>query len=250
MRIVCLTWLCALGLATVSHAADSAPQHILKVTAPDKAAYVRLFQMGLDLPEALPGPDVLVVGTDAEKLWLEAQGYTVSYQLRDATRYSATRALAAGAASMGGFRTLSECNAAIDSMVTNYPAIVSAKLNIGTTATLLPLIREGNIRAIAQWGRAREADLPDVPTMIESGFPGLSLGFWVGLWAPAGTPAPIVDDLNRATNAALGSPDMQAAMQRLGVAPSIGSVKDFAGDETGEAPKWADIVKVAGVQID
>ena len=63
------------------------------------------------------------------------------------------------------------------------------QLNIGTTSTLLPLIREGKIRAIAQWGTKREADLPDVPTMIESGFPGLSLGFWTGLWAPAGTPA-------------------------------------------------------------
>ena len=124
------------------------------------------------------------------------------------------------------------------------------QLNIGTTATLLPLIREGKIRAIAQWGRSRETDLPDVPTMIESGFPGLSLGFWVGLWAPTGTPAPIVDELNRVTNAALGSPEMQAAMQRLGVSPSIGSVKDFAGFIAGEAPKWADIVKAAGVQID
>ena len=54
------------------------------------------------------------------------------------------------------------------------------QLNIGTTSTLLPLIREGKIRAIAQWGKSREPDLPDVPTMIESGFPGLSLGFWVG----------------------------------------------------------------------
>src|SRR6476661_318167 len=89
------------------------------------------------------------------------------------------------------------------------------QLNIGTTSTLLPLIREGKIRAIAQWGKSRETDLPDVPTMIESGFPGLSLGFWVGLWAPTGTPAPIVDELNRATNAALGSPEMHAAMQRL-----------------------------------
>ena len=54
------------------------------------------------------------------------------------------------------------------------------QLNIGTSSTLLPLIREGKIRAIAQWGKSRETDLPDVPTMIESGFPGLSLGFWVG----------------------------------------------------------------------
>ena len=122
-------------------------------------------------------------------------------------------------------------------------------VNIGTIATLLPLIREGKIRAIAQWGKSREADLPDVPTMIESGFPGLSLGFWVGLWAPAGTPAAIIDELNRAANAALGSAEMKTSMTRLGIAPSIGSVQDFAAFIADETPKWADIVRVAGVQI-
>jgi len=122
------------------------------------------------------------------------------------------------------------------------------QINIGTTSTLLPLIRQGKVRAIAQWGRTREADLPDVPTMIESGFPGLSLGFWVGLWAPAGTPEAIVNKLNGAANAALGSPEMKAAMQRLGIAPSIGSPKEFADFIAEEAPKWADIVKASGVQ--
>ena len=122
-------------------------------------------------------------------------------------------------------------------------------LNIGTTATLLPLIREGKIRAIAQWGRTREADLPEVPTMIESGFPGLSLGFWVGLWAPAGTPAPIVDRLNAAANAALRSPEMTTSLRRLGVAPSLGSVADFAAFIADETPKWAKIVRESGVQV-
>jgi tripartite-type tricarboxylate transporter receptor subunit TctC len=123
------------------------------------------------------------------------------------------------------------------------------QLNIGTTSTLLPLIREGKIRAIAQWGKAREADLPDVPTMIESGFPGLSLGFWAGLWAPAGTPATIVERLNGAANAALGSTEMGDSMRRLGIAPSIGSVKNFANFIADEAPKWADIVAKSGVQV-
>ena len=123
-------------------------------------------------------------------------------------------------------------------------------VNIGTSSTLLPLIREGKIRAIAQWGKSREADLPDVPTMIESGFPGLSLGFWVGLWAPAGTPAAIVEQLNAATNAALGSPEMLASMQRLGIAPSIGTVKDFADFIADETPRWAEIVRVSGTQIE
>ena len=124
------------------------------------------------------------------------------------------------------------------------------QINIGTGSTLLPLIREGKIRAIAQWGKSREADLPDVPTMIESGFPGLSLGFWVGLWAPAATPRPIVDELNRAANAALGSPQMKDSMARLGIAPSIGSVKDFEAFIADEAPRWAEIVKASGTQIE
>jgi len=122
-------------------------------------------------------------------------------------------------------------------------------VNIGTTATLLPLIREGKIRAIAQWGTTREADLPEVPTMIESGFPGLSLGFWAGLWAPAGTPATVVDTLNGTTNRVLDRPDTRAAMQRLGVAPRIGSPKDFADFIADEAPKWRRIVEASGVQV-
>src|SRR6185437_8835145 len=123
------------------------------------------------------------------------------------------------------------------------------QLNIGTTSTLLPLIREGKIRAIAQWGKTREADLPDVPTMIESGFPGLSLGFWCGLWAPTGTPAAVIEKLNGAANAALDSTEMRASMTRLGIAPSIGSTRDFAVFIADEAPKWANIVAASGVNV-
>jgi tripartite-type tricarboxylate transporter receptor subunit TctC len=125
----------------------------------------------------------------------------------------------------------------------------SIQVNIGTTATLLPLIREGRIRAIAQWGPSREPELPDVPTMIESGFPGLSLGFWAGLWAPAGTPQAIIDTLNASTNRVLDMPQTRQAMQRLGVAPRIGSPKDFADFIAAEAPKWKRIVEASGVQI-
>jgi tripartite-type tricarboxylate transporter receptor subunit TctC len=122
-------------------------------------------------------------------------------------------------------------------------------VNIGTLSTLLPLIREGKVRAIAVWGRSREADLPDVPTMIESGFPGLSLGFWVGLWAPAGTPEAVIVKLNRVTNAALNSPGMKASMANLGVEGRPGSSQEFAGFVIDEAPKWAEIVKASGVPV-
>jgi tripartite-type tricarboxylate transporter receptor subunit TctC len=123
------------------------------------------------------------------------------------------------------------------------------QLNIGTTSTLLPLIRQGKLRAIAQWGEKSEADLPDVQTMIEAGFKGLSLGFWAGLWAPAGTPEPIIARLNAAANAALRSPEMQASMTRLGIAPRPGSPSEFAAFIAAEAPKWAEIVRDSGVQV-
>jgi tripartite-type tricarboxylate transporter receptor subunit TctC len=123
-------------------------------------------------------------------------------------------------------------------------------LNIGTAATLVPLIQEGKLRAISVWGPRRFPELPDVPTMMESGFPGLSLWFWSGLWVPAGTPAAIVDKLNATTNAALRSPEMQASMDKLGIEATIGSPQDFAAFITAEAPKWARIVEASGVKID
>jgi tripartite-type tricarboxylate transporter receptor subunit TctC len=122
-------------------------------------------------------------------------------------------------------------------------------VNIGTLSTLLPLIQEGKVRAIAVWGRSREADLPAVPTMIESGFPGLSLGFWVGLWAPAGTPETVIAKLSRETNTALNSSDMKASMARLGVEGRPSSPQEFSAFVTEEAPKWAEIVKASGVPV-
>jgi tripartite-type tricarboxylate transporter receptor subunit TctC len=122
-------------------------------------------------------------------------------------------------------------------------------VNIGTLSTLLPLIQEGKVCAIAVWGRSREADLPAVPTMIESGFPGLSLGFWVGLWAPAGTPETVIAKLSRETNTALNSSDMKASMARLGVEGRPSSPQEFSAFVTEEAPKWAEIVKASGVPV-
>jgi tripartite-type tricarboxylate transporter receptor subunit TctC len=123
-------------------------------------------------------------------------------------------------------------------------------LNIGTASTLVPLIQEGKLRAISVWGPTRFPELPDVPTMMESGFPGLSAWFWSGLWVPAGTPAAIVDKLNAATNAALRSPEMKASMDKLGIEATIGSAQDFAAFIADEAPKWARIVEASGVKVD
>jgi tripartite-type tricarboxylate transporter receptor subunit TctC len=123
-------------------------------------------------------------------------------------------------------------------------------LNIGTASTLVPLISEGKLRAISVWGPTRFPELPDVPTMMESGFPDMSAWFWSGLWAPAGTPAAIVSRLNAEANAALRSPEMQASMQKLGIDATIGSPQDFAAFIAAEAPKWARIVEASGVKME
>jgi tripartite-type tricarboxylate transporter receptor subunit TctC len=86
--------------------------------------------------------------------------------------------------------------------------------------------------------------------MIESGFPGLSLSYWTGLWAPGGTPSAVIERLNNTINTALRSPEMKAAMANLGIEPIIGSPKDFAAFIAEERPKWAKIVDVSGVKID
>ena len=80
------------------------------------------------------------------------------------------------------------------------------QMNFGTTATLLPLIQQGKVRALAVTTQARSKDLPDVPTMVESGLPELALSFSAGLLAPAGTPADIIHKLNFETNEAMKTP--------------------------------------------
>ena len=123
------------------------------------------------------------------------------------------------------------------------------QLNIGTM-TLAPLVKEGKLRAISIWAPARHPELPDVPTMIESGFPGLALSFWVGLWAPAGTSNEVIGRLNHEVNIVLRAPETRAAMDRLGVEPRPGTAAEFTAFVAAEAPKWARIVEASGVKVE
>jgi tripartite-type tricarboxylate transporter receptor subunit TctC len=119
-----------------------------------------------------------------------------------------------------------------------------------TPATTLSLIREGKMRPLAITSPARRPDLPDVPTMAESGLPQLTLDFWAGILAPAGTPAEVVGKLNAAINEALRSPDTKASMAKLGFEAKIGSPQDFAAFIAEELPRWAKIAKESGVKAE
>ena len=121
------------------------------------------------------------------------------------------------------------------------------QMNFGTVENLAPLVHEGKLRALVVTGETRSPNLPDVPTMIQAGFPRLTRGFWVGLLAPAGTPADIVDRLNGAINASLATPELRAALLKVGVEPRGGSPQDFAALIADEVEAWKMAAKSAGI---
>jgi tripartite-type tricarboxylate transporter receptor subunit TctC len=120
-------------------------------------------------------------------------------------------------------------------------------LNIGAIPALLPLIQEGKLRALAVSSDTRSLDLPDVPTLIEAGFPQLTFGAWSGLLAPAKTPSDIVNKLNTEINATLVTPELKASLAKLGFEPKIGSPKDFAAMLAHEIGAWTAAAKAAGI---
>jgi tripartite-type tricarboxylate transporter receptor subunit TctC len=123
-------------------------------------------------------------------------------------------------------------------------------LNFGTTATLVPLVRAGKLRALAVTDTARSPDLPDVPTMAESGLPNVTTVTYYGLMGPPGLPAAVLDRLNRDANAALAAPELAAGMARLGIGRMGGSPQDFAALIAEQARRWGPIVKAVGFQME
>jgi tripartite-type tricarboxylate transporter receptor subunit TctC len=123
-------------------------------------------------------------------------------------------------------------------------------LNFGAAATLVPLIRSGKLRALAITDTVRSADLPDVPTMAESGLPNVTTVTYYGLMGPPGLPAAVIDRLNRDANAALAAPELSAGMARRGIARKGGSPQDFAALIAEQARRWGPIVKAVGFQME
>jgi tripartite-type tricarboxylate transporter receptor subunit TctC len=115
---------------------------------------------------------------------------------------------------------------------------------------LYPLIQDGKVRALAIARAQRWPDLPEVPTLVESGFADFTVDAWTGVAAPAGTPAAIVDVLNRAINKSLATPEAKAGLARFSAIAQTGSPQEFAAFIASELPKWAAIVKLSGAKID
>jgi tripartite-type tricarboxylate transporter receptor subunit TctC len=123
-------------------------------------------------------------------------------------------------------------------------------INVAPVPQLLPLIRDGKIRPLAYTGAKRSPELPDVPTMAESGLPqvGFNPDVWMGIFAPAGTPAPIVERLNRDINAVLRSAEMAPALKRFGYEAKIVTPAEFATFFAAELKKWPAVLKATGIK--
>jgi tripartite-type tricarboxylate transporter receptor subunit TctC len=115
---------------------------------------------------------------------------------------------------------------------------------------LIPLIREGKLKALAVTSASRHPQLPDVPTMIESGIPDYIMTFWSGVVAPAGVPADIVNRLNTAINDGLTSASVRENLAKVGSQASPGTPQEFADFIAAETKKWSAVAKMAGISLD
>jgi len=115
------------------------------------------------------------------------------------------------------------------------------------TSVLLPLIEAGRLRALAVTTPKRIPQLPDVPTMVESGYPGFVSISWTGLLAPAHTPEAVITKLNTAINEGLKSPELKNALTRISYEPLGGTPRDFTAMMRAELAKWSPIIKSLGL---
>lgn len=115
--------------------------------------------------------------------------------------------------------------------------------------TTLPLVQSGKLRALAVSSAKRSAAAPDVPTLAEAGVPGYDASSWFGLFVPAGTPADVVERLNKAAVHAVNTPEVVATLRGVGAEPVGSSAADFHVFFESEIDKWAEVVKNAKVQV-
>lgn len=130
------------------------------------------------------------------------------------------------------------------------PDLVAGRIDmfIGAINSLLPLIQEGKLRPLAATSLKRIAALPELPTLAESGFPGFEVGSGVGLVAPAGTPAPTIETLNREIAAIIAAPDFHQRMAAIGVDVVGTTAPAYGKTISDDYAKWGKVVAAAGIK--
>ena len=113
-----------------------------------------------------------------------------------------------------------------------------------------PRIASGAIKAIAMTGPQRSASMPELATFAEQGVPNVDLAIWVGAYAPAGTPRPIIDRLQRELKAVIGLPEVRERMVAQGQTPVGNTPEEFSANVRADLPKWEALIKASGAKIE
>ena len=124
------------------------------------------------------------------------------------------------------------------------------QVSIPGTAGMVGHIRAGKVRALAVTGSTRSPQLPDVPTMMESGVPGYEAYVWMGLFAPKGTPIPIIERIHRELMQALASPEVKAYMTTAGIEIVGSTPSEFGKFFRSEKELWAKVIRDTGAKVD
>jgi tripartite-type tricarboxylate transporter receptor subunit TctC len=120
-------------------------------------------------------------------------------------------------------------------------------LMFNVAATLAPQVEKGDLKALGMAQPKRAAIMPNVPTMAEQGMPGFDAGIWIGLLAPAGTPAPIVEALSKSANEALKTEAVSSALKAQGIDSLGGTPQQFSDFIATDTAKWTTVVRSAGL---
>lgn len=118
-----------------------------------------------------------------------------------------------------------------------------------TSVTGIPLVKEGAVRPIAVAAASRLSQLPEVPTMSEAGIPGFIADSWNGLFAPRGTPKPIIARLHKAIVQALASPDVRTVLEKQGAVVVGNTPEEFKAHIEDEIRRWDDLAREAKIRF-
>ncbi len=131
-------------------------------------------------------------------------------------------------------------------------AVLSGQVNFAMTdlSASIGQIREGKLKALAVTGLGRSGELPQVPTLMELGYPDIVMRNWTGLAAPVGTPPAIVRQLQTVVNEIIKSPEYQAAIVKIGGEAKPGTPEELGALIAADYKRWAEVAKAAGVSLD
>jgi tripartite-type tricarboxylate transporter receptor subunit TctC len=132
----------------------------------------------------------------------------------------------------------------------NFTDVIGGRVTIAfqNAGSMLAVVREGQLRGLAVTSLKRSPNMPEFPTVAESGFPGYEAISWFALLAPAGTPAPIINKVHQEALKVLAQPEMRAKFGQLGLDP-VGNLPDELGAiMKGDIDKWSKAIKDAGIK--